>query len=189
MKAYKKFSVTVKILVALLITSIWRIGLQPSYAKASSKKYYVKKKYLRDIGREFQYFKKKYGWTLTDGEFTRMTWFVYWTPNNKIMYTFDSHAENFYPKMKNTAKCVRISMKAKDLVKGFKGKMNINTFVSRLDSKKKKASWSMGGQLGTTIMIPFYPMKGKRYYLELNKDSKKDFWISGNEMITLLRMV
>lgn len=184
----KRF-IVVMLLMSLFVTNIFGVYLQQSWAsaKTSSKKYHVKEKYICDLGKKFKVFKKKYGWTLTNGEFSRAAWCDYQIPDKKIWYTFqgDDSAEAW--KMKNNSKCIHISMKAKTLIKDFKGKMKINKFVSKLDSKKKKARWSMGGQLGTTAMITFYPQKEQKYYINIYKNDKKDCWISANEMITLVK--
>lgn len=184
----KRF-IVVMLFVSLFITNIFGVYQQKSSvsAKTIPKKYHVKEKYMRDLGKKFKVFKKKYGWTLTNGEFSRLAWCGYQIPRKKIWYTFQGDDSGTSWKMKNNSKCISISVKAKTLVKGFKGKMKLNKFVSKLASKGKKARWVMGGQVGTTVTITFYPRKGQKYYLNIYKDNEKDFWISANEMISLVK--
>lgn len=142
---------------------------------------------MRDLGKKFKVYKQKYGWTLTNGQFSRLAWCNYQIPKEKVWYTFQGDNSAGPWKMKNNSKCICISGKAKILVKGFKGKMKINKFVSRLDSQKRKASWRMGGQGGTTAMITFYGKNGQKYWLNIEMDSEKDRWISANEMVAIVK--
>lgn len=184
----KRF-IVLMLFVSLFITNIFGVCQQEFWAsaKTDTKKYYVKEKYMRDLGKKFKVFKKKYGWTSTNREYEFRAQCVYQIPEKKIWYTFQGDNSGESWKMKDNSKCIRISMKAKSLVKGFKGKTKINKFVSQLDSKKKKASWHMGGQLGTTAMIAFYAKNGQKYWLNIEMDNEKDRWISANEMIRLVK--
>ncbi len=186
MKKNKRFIIRI-VIVLLFAAHILGVGIPQQTVSVFAKttgKYYVKEKYMRDLDKTFKVFKKKYGWTFTNGEFSRLAWCSYQVPGTKIHYTFQG---DHTWKMKNNSKCIAIRMKAKTLVSGFRGKIKINTFVSRLDSKKKKASWRMGGQLGRTAMITFYGKNGQKYWLNIEMNSAKDRWISQNDYVVLTK--
>lgn len=153
----------------------------------SNKKYYVKKQYINDLGKKFKVLKKNYDWTLTNGEFGRAARCSYQVPGKKIYYTFqcDALAETW--EMTNDTKCDAISLKAKTLIKDFNGKIKLDTFVSRLDSDGRKATWTWGLEAWLpAAWIDFY-YKGQKYRLCINKESEDDYWISANESISLYK--
>lgn len=176
------------LLMSLFITNIFGVYVQKSWvsAKTTSKKYHVKERYTRDLGKKFKVFKKKYGWTLTNGEYEFAAQCDYQIPGKKIWYQFQGDSSGVSWKMKNNSKCITIRMKAKTLIKGFKGKMKIDTFVSKLYSKKRKASWSMGAPGGNpTAVITFYAKNGQKYWLYKDVYDEKNIWISANDWLDL----
>lgn len=191
MKYINKRFIVFMLFVSLLVTNISQRAAWAS-AKSATKKYYVKEKYLRDIGKKFKVLKKKNAWTLKNGECEHAAQYSYRMPKKNIWYTFqgDSSAESW--KMKNNAKCIYISMKVGTLVKGFKGKMKIDKFVSKLYSKKKKAKWSMGVLAHVfgeeAISITFYAKNGKKYRLDIPVESKEKRWISANDRVQIIRI-
>lgn len=189
MNMQNKRFIVVMLLMCLLAANLFGVYMQKSWAsaKTGTKKYHVKEQYIRDLGKEFKVFKKKYGWTLTNGEFSRLAWCDYQIPKKKIWYTFQGDNSGATWKMKDNSGCITIYAKAKTLVGGFNGKMKIDKFVSKLDSKKKKAKWSMGGQIGTTAMITFYAKNGQKYHLNIEMDNEKDRWISANDRVSLVK--
>ena len=183
----KRFNV-IMLLMSLIITNLF--GVYPQSSSASAKtagmKYYVKEKYTNDLGKKFKNFKKKYGWTLTNGAFESSAQCDYQIPGKKIWYQFQGSDFQGEWKMKNNSKCITIRMKAKTLIKGFKGKMKIDRFVSKLYSKKKKANWSIGAPHGSlTAVITFYAKNGHEFWLYKEMYDKKDHWISANDWIDL----
>lgn len=187
----KRFIVFI-FLMSMFITNIFGVYMQKTWvsAKTNTKKYHVKEKYLRDLGKKFKVFKKKYGWTLTNGGAPRAAQFEYQIPNKKIWYTFQGYTDTSTGewKMRNDIRCIRIHMKAKMLIKGFKEKMKINKFVSKLDSKKKKASWSEGNlYTSPALVVKFYAKNGQKYkiYKEI---ADNDRWISANDWVDLVKV-
>lgn len=178
---------------AFFATNIFGIYQQESWVSAKTNtKYYVKEKYTKDLGKKFKGLKKKYGWTLKNGSFSNAARCDYQVPKKTVWYTFQGDDSAGTWKMKNNSKCIYIYIKAGILVKGFKGKMKINKFVSCLYSKKIKASWSKGAEAYSwgeaAANIIFYAKNGQKYRLDVPLDGEKDNWISANDRVMLMRI-
>ncbi|MBR6229689.1 MAG: hypothetical protein IKQ97_08130 [Eubacterium sp.] len=134
-------------------------------ANTKSGKYQVVSS-AKEIGKSFGKLRKKYGWKAGDGKFSRLAWCTFKHPKKNIEYTFQGKgagSEKQY--MTDSCKCICVSGKAKDLIKGLDGETSVESLVKYFDSRGSSATWQMGGQSGDQAFISFQGKNGRRYSL------------------------